>query len=464
MVEGALDLPPEGLLLPGVVLVGDPARGTVTTDGLNLLFTSAGITVQGQAPERLHPWGQVDTATCHDQTLLTDGRTAIVLVLTSGGQVIQFLLPPECATPGQAAYLDLAMPAWVVTYRCAAPTPAGPEVAAAPPPPIVEPTPPPPATAETAPVLPTDVSPPTAAEPPPPAAAAAPEPPPATAPPAETPTTPPAPVEGGGAAQPTTSTNRRLVGLVVVLLVVVIGLVVYLVVSRNDSSTGNGAGAAVSPVAADQALAVSINLHTRDLPTGWTVGPRATSSRADPAAPTAAAATGSQAVSSFAACLGMPAAAIGQLFGDIPQADVGASAASPTFLSPTDTAVQMRSTTNVVQTAADGLDDALPFTRWNFGACFQNYSTANAAESDPGATAQVATLTLPAPTGVLAYGYLTTLTLPNRGTRVIGDVFIIGGRVETTLSPSTSGPPVPLLAFVQAYQAVVARVAAATGQ
>ena len=80
--------------------------------------------------------------------------------------------------------------------------------------------------------------------------------------------------------------NFGLVGVVVVLGLVVIGLVVYLVVSRNDTSSGNQAGPpAVSPVAADQALAVSIDLHRWDLPTGWTVGHRAASFRSGPANP-----------------------------------------------------------------------------------------------------------------------------------------------------------------------------------
>jgi hypothetical protein len=132
--------------------------------------------------------------------------------------------------------------------------------------------------------------------------------------------------------------------MVVVLALVVIGLVAYLVVSRNDSSSAGAAGPAVSPVAADQALAVSVNLHRSDLPSGWTVGPRVTPPPSVPApvtAPATATATatvtvtvtkaGSQAVSTFAKCLGMPDAIIGQLFGDVPQADVGATAASPTF-------------------------------------------------------------------------------------------------------------------------------------
>jgi hypothetical protein len=124
--------------------------------------------------------------------------------------------------------------------------------------------------------------------------------------------------------------------------------------------------------------------------------------------------------------------------------------------------VHFQSSTNVVQTATDGFDDAVPFTRAAFALCFQNYATA--AVADPGVTAQVATLSLPAPAGVLAYGYVTTYTVPDQGSRVEVDVFITGGRVETTLSASTSGTPVPAFPFIQAYQAVVGRVAAAAGR
>ena len=44
MTVGITELPPEGMQLVGVALSGDPDRGTRTTEGLNLLFTAAGIT------------------------------------------------------------------------------------------------------------------------------------------------------------------------------------------------------------------------------------------------------------------------------------------------------------------------------------------------------------------------------------------------------------------------------------
>jgi hypothetical protein len=119
MTVGITELPPEGMQLGGVALAGDVDRGTKTTEGLSLLFTTAGITVQGPQPqiERLLVWSGLDTATCREKIALSDGRSAAVMELTSGGQSIRFLLPTESVTPGQAAYLDQALPAWLARYK-----------------------------------------------------------------------------------------------------------------------------------------------------------------------------------------------------------------------------------------------------------------------------------------------------------------------------------------------------------
>src|SRR5580658_5173925 len=108
MTVGITELPPEGMQLAGVALSGDPDRGTRTTEGLSLLFTTAGITVQGPQPqiERLLVWSGLDTATCGEKIELPDGRDAAVMELTSGGQSFRVLPPTETVTPGQAAYLD----------------------------------------------------------------------------------------------------------------------------------------------------------------------------------------------------------------------------------------------------------------------------------------------------------------------------------------------------------------------
>ena len=115
MTIGITELPPEGMQLAGVALAGDTDRGTRTTEGLSLLFTTAGITVQGPQPqiERLLVWSGLDSASCHEKMALPDGRNAAVMELTSGGQSIRFLLPTDTVSPGQAAYLDQALPAWL---------------------------------------------------------------------------------------------------------------------------------------------------------------------------------------------------------------------------------------------------------------------------------------------------------------------------------------------------------------
>ena len=119
MTVGITELPPEGMQLGGVALAGDEDRGTRTTEGLSLLFTTAGITVQGPQPqiERLLVWSGLDSAVCHEKIDLPDGRNAVVLELRSGGQSIRFLLPMDAVTPGQAAYLDQALPAWLARYK-----------------------------------------------------------------------------------------------------------------------------------------------------------------------------------------------------------------------------------------------------------------------------------------------------------------------------------------------------------
>src|ERR1035437_362739 len=119
MTVGAMDLPPEGMLLGGVALAGDPARGIETTEGLSLLFTTKGITVTGQNPatDRHFAWSGLDAASCHGEVQRGAGRTATPLELTSEGKTVQFPLPTETVSAGQAAYLDQALPTWLDRYR-----------------------------------------------------------------------------------------------------------------------------------------------------------------------------------------------------------------------------------------------------------------------------------------------------------------------------------------------------------
>jgi hypothetical protein len=62
---------------------------------------------------------------------------------------------------------------------------------------------------------------------------------------------------------------------------------------------------------------------------------------------------------------------------------------------------------------------------------------------------------------VTSIGYLTTLTIPNQGTEVIGQAFMLGGRTESLLEPSTNGPAVPSAPFSSAYDSMTARLAQA---
>ena len=49
-------------------------------------------------------------------------------------------------------------------------------------------------------------------------------------------------------------------------------------------------------------------------------------------------------------------------------------------------------------------------------------------------------------------------------TEVVGEGYLLGGRTETRLQPSTNGPAIPGGAFTPAYNAVVARVAQAASR
>jgi hypothetical protein len=737
MTVGITELPPEGMQLGGVALAGDADRGTKTTEGLSLLFTTAGITVQGPQPqiERLLVWSGLDTATCREKIALTDGRSAAVMELTSGGQSIRFLLPTETVTPGQAAYLDQALPAWLARYKgssgpSATPPPAppasqttstggapgAPAAAAAagaaagavgaaangsgtgpggvtPPAPHATTPPPPPPTGHaagsatgpdagsTSSPAPSFASTPAEAPPPPPPGgmaatqSAGPPPPPTVAPPgsglgapaaaaaaagvaagwegladpaahgaeaaawqgpplgqvpagdvlppqkktrswrrgrqdAEAPpppgasgqlqppsgpppnpviltpgTLPPpagypspsglqdplvwkppidpvtgeavwdtttpaadfaAPTEtapkrsrgwkrgakagaaagvaagaagataldgGLGFAAPTTApgapgvagapgdtgagtsgpgdpfatagqppapgdgtvppasgghsakggrNNRTAILLLVLLLVVVAaGGAYYFVKNRNNNTTTTTVAPAVpSGGAAAYALAQSINLRLTDLPTGWTHD-TAPGAAARPPAPSAAAlASANQAL---ATCLDQPTAVVSGLFGLSAPGQL-ALATSPVFQSASVPGIQMYSATRTMSTATEAQALAAPFVAPNFATCYGTYQTTLASAAVPGATAAVQVVTLTAPSTVHSFGYVTTFTLPGQGTEVVGQAFIIGGRTETRLQPSTTGAAIPSSDFNPPYNAIVGRVAQAAAR
>ncbi len=787
MTVGISELPPEGMQLGGVALAGDADRGTRTTEGLSLLFTTAGITVQGPQPqiERLLVWSGLDTATCGEKIVLPDGRDAAIMELTSGGQSIRFLLPTDAVTPGQAAYLDQALPGWLARYKGSAeappppgpppqaarpadrtlggvgPTPggqptapadpsrgvaaasgvaaagmaagaagangapaaarpaaAGPGTAAppagpppagtgtaaptagpppagsgtaaptaGPPPtgPAPAPVPPPPPDAASTPVTP---PPPPSSTPPGPVGTAGPPPPPvegtagfvpvarpappapvfstplatgydipppgqaapvippppesvlptkktrawrkasppagtgpvpppgvlAPQPPAHPPTNPvpltsttlpPPPPEGMGAtgtpgwapsgpgtggpvspapaapsargrrrrkaaraeeigatgilaatgferaegppigatptaptaptgpsgapsapsapgpagapdgprtpggvaappaagppyaaAPPTGSTgvtapagpggpsgppttgprgtvppppiatksgrpknNRTVVFVLVAVLVVVIAAIVFLVVRKNGSTTATTQPSVTSPsaVVADLALATSINLRLADLPSGWSQTPVGPVSR-PPVAPAGAQV---QANRALAACVGVDYPIVAGLFGGSVLPGQTSAVRSPNFASGSDPNIQMYSMTTIMSTPAQTQALAAPFDNPNFANCYGQYQSSLVSAAVPGASAQVQVVTLTTPTGVRSFGYLTTLTIPNQGSEVVGQAFMLGGRIETRLQPSTNGPPVPSDVFNPAYNAVVGRISRA---
>jgi hypothetical protein len=734
MTVGITELPPEGMQLGGVALAGDAERGTKTTEGLSLLFTTAGITVQGPQPqiERLLVWSGLDSANCREKVALPDGRNAAVMELTSGGQAIRFLLPLDTVTPGQAAYLDQALPAWLARYKGGtasatppspppapsatgantheqvAPPPAagpgatppatngstrGPAAAAAtqppvgatappgsgsfdapPPPPNPErqvapadapgapgvapfltgtlpatpapaatttpptplpaasaptssdptaplPPPPPPAASAptTEPIAPLPPPPPpgataaagtaawTGAPPPPPtgtggppaeqaggavaagkksrgwrkskdgpprsapteaSGAVAPAWPPAD-PPSEPPvnpvpltkvTLPPPPAEGPGAPGPsgpvvwqppidpitgealwdqvqapsgspskgtsdsppkrakgwrrgaktaavgaagaagaagavgvatptgpelstgpaegsppdtpdggvapaatgdtqTPRRNRPLITVLVIVLVVVLGGIAYFAVKRNNNSTTSTTAAVTNPsvAVAGATLAASVNLRIGDLPTGWERAPAIGQTPSPPVAPVPAQAQANQAL---AGCLGVSYQTVAGLFDNATLPGQTGAARSPTFQSGSNPNVLMYSLATVLGSTAQLQALGVPFANANFTTCFGQYQSSLAAAAAPGATASVQSVALTAPAGVTAYGYLTTLTIPNQGSIVVGQAFLLGGRIETLLEPSTNGPSVPSSNFTPAFDAVAARMAA----
>jgi hypothetical protein len=267
----------------------------------------------------------------------------------------------------------------------------------------------------------------------------------------------------GGKSGPSGKNNRTAVLLLVGLLVVVVaGGAIYYVKKHNNNTSTPSVTPTTAPTsaAANLALAGSINLRQTDLPAGWSRAPVAGQAQRPPVTPPAALATAVQALSS---CLGQPPAVVSGLFGSGALPGQEAAVRSPTFASGADPGIQMVSTTAVLGTAAEAQTAAAAFAAPNFATCYAQFQSATIAATVPGATAAVQTVTLAAPTGVKSYGYVTTFTLPGQGTEVVGEGYMLGGRTETRLEPSTNGPAIPASAFTPAYNAVVARVAQSAG-
>jgi hypothetical protein len=264
-----------------------------------------------------------------------------------------------------------------------------------------------------------------------------------------------------GSAKPARKSSRATVAVLLVVLVVVVGGFAYFAVKRHNNSTSSpgtpptATPSGPSPAVVDTALAASINLRLTDLPAGWV---RTTSDQTarPPAAPVAAQARASQALS---ACLNQPVAVVSGLFGLAGLPGQTAAVRSPSFAEGADPAIQMVSQSTVMQSAADAQSLTAPFANPNFVSCYQQFQSSLVSAAVPGSTAQVQVVQLPAPTGVRAFGYLTSYTIPNQGSEVVGQAFLMGGRIETLLEPSTNGPAVPSAPFQSAYDAVVGRMA-----
>jgi hypothetical protein len=215
------------------------------------------------------------------------------------------------------------------------------------------------------------------------------------------------------------------------------------------------------PAIVATALAASVNLRIGDLPSGWSRAPAAGQTARPPVAPAAAQAQANQALAS---CLGEPYQVVAGLFAGATLPGQAGAAKSPTFQTGSDPNVTMSSTATVLASAAGLQTLEAPFTKPNFGTCFGQYQSSLASAAVPAATAQVQPVTLVAPAGVQAYGYVTTLTIPNQGGEVVGEAFLLGGRIETLLEPSTNGSSIPSAPFTSAFNAVTGRMAAAVNR
>jgi hypothetical protein len=264
--------------------------------------------------------------------------------------------------------------------------------------------------------------------------------------------------------------KRRRLTVLVVLLIAVVGGIAYVAASGKSSTPSAGptppAPSTSAPppstppsVAADNALAASINLRLNDLPATWTLAASDGGVTRPPVPPPSALVQANQ---TLATCLGMSYPAVAGLFGGAALPGQTGSAVSPTFRSATDPNIQMYTGTSVLESTSAAQALAAPFANPNFVSCFGAYQSSLVSAAAPGATAtHITVVPLTAPAGVSAYGYLTFLTIPNVGNEIIGEGWMVGGRVITKIEPTTDGPNVPSDAFNSAYNAVVGRVALA---
>jgi len=251
--------------------------------------------------------------------------------------------------------------------------------------------------------------------------------------------------------------NRRNLVLLVVLLLVVVAAGAGYLISKKSSTTPVATPVVVSPAVTNTVLAASINLRLSDLPAGWTVAPPAQAVVRPPVA-TAVAQAG--AVNVMASCLGTSYAVVSGLFDSGPLPGQTSLVQSPMFQSAAGPSLEMGSRTVTLAAASQVQALGSVFANPKFDTCFLQYRTSLAQAAAAGTTVAIQPVTLPAPQGVRSYGVVTTYTVPGAGTQVVGDAYVLGGRVVSTIQPSTNGAAIPSSVFTPAYDAVVGRVAA----
>jgi hypothetical protein len=140
------------------------------------------------------------------------------------------------------------------------------------------------------------------------------------------------------------------------------------------------------------------------------------------------------------------------------------SARSPMFQSPAGPGLEMSGRASVLSTAAQVRSLGTLLASPNFLPCLTQYESALVAGAVAGATVQTQPVTLPTKPGTQAFGVVTTYTLPGAGSEVVGQAFLLGGRVLSVITPTTSGAPIPSDVFAAVYGKVLDRVAAASGR
>jgi hypothetical protein len=255
-----------------------------------------------------------------------------------------------------------------------------------------------------------------------------------------------------------TSGRRGLIALVAVLVLVVAGAG-YLLTKKSPSPVTVTAPVAnpTTSGAADTVLAGSINLRLTDLPAGWTATQPAQAVVRPPVAPAVAQAT---ATNAMASCLDTSYAVVSGLFASGSLPGQTSLVQSAVFQSAAGSSFEMGSRTTVL--SSPGQVQALEgvFTNPKFDLCFQQFHQSLATAAVAGAAVVVQPVTLSSPKGVTTFGVVSTYTVPGSGTQVVGDAYLLGGRIVTIIQPTTDGAAIPSNVFAPAYDAVAARVSA----